>query len=64
MWESQAKMGINSGQKSLKKVWKIQAEIGINLGQKSFADSVKPIPDNAMGSCSTARFKKLPGFGG
>ena len=56
-------MGINSGQKSLKKVWKIQAEMGIHLGQKSLADSVKPMPPSAMGSCSTARFKKLPGFG-
>ena len=40
MWEGQAEMGINSGQKSVKKVWKIQAEMGINLGQKSLADSV------------------------
>ena len=63
VWEGQAEMRINSGQKSLKKVWKIEAEMGINLGQKSLADSVKPMPRNAMGSCSTARFKKLPGFG-
>ena len=63
VWESHAEMGINSGQKSLKKVSTIQGETGINLGQKSLPDSVKPMPSNAMRSCSTARFKKLPAFG-